>query len=73
MNKGNLVDKYQEGLPDEEMPELGEEDFARAKANRFAKQMFRLDEDVAAYFKTAQEVNEALRLVIQLSQMVSHK
>jgi len=35
--------------------------------------MFRLDEDVAAFFKTPQEVNEALRLVIQLTQVVSHK
>ena len=73
MNKDNLADNYQEGIPDEEMPELREKNFAIAKPNRFAKYTFRLDEDVAAYFKTPQEVNEALRLVIQLSQMVPHK
>lgn len=69
----NLVDKHQEGVPDEEMPELRKEDFARAKPNRFAKHMFKLDEDVAAYFKEKREINEALRLVIRLSQMFSHK
>ena len=73
MNKNNLADNYHEGISDEEMPELREEDFAGAKPNRFAKHMFRLDEDVATYFKTPQEANEALRLVIKLSQMVSHK
>jgi len=73
MNKNNLADNYQEGIPDEEMPELQKEDFAKAKSNRFANYMFRLDEDVAAYFKTSQKVNEALRLVIQLSQMVPHR
>ncbi len=73
MNKENSADKYEEGIPDEEMPELSEKDFARAKSNRFAKYMFRLDEDVAPYFKTPKEVNEALRLVIRLSQMVPHK
>lgn len=31
MNKKNLIDKHQDGIPDEEMPELKEEDFARAK------------------------------------------
>ncbi len=72
MNKKVLIDKYQEGKPDEEMPELGEEDFARAKPNRFAKRVFQLDEDVSTYFKTAQEINEALRLVIRLNKIVSH-
>jgi hypothetical protein len=73
MNKENLTNNYQEGIPDEEMPELREEDFAKAKPNRFSKYMLRLDDDVAGFFKTPQEVNEALRLVIQLSQVVSHK
>ncbi len=73
MNRDSSVGNYKEGIPDEEMPELRDEDFARAKPNRFVKHMFRLDEDIAAYFKTPQEVNEALRLVIQLSQMISHK
>jgi hypothetical protein len=73
MSKSNFADNYQEGIPDEEMPELEEKDFYSAKPNRFAKQMLRLDDDVAAFFKTPQEVNNALRLVIQLSQMVSHK
>lgn len=73
MNKSNFADNYQEGVPDEEMPELKEEDFSGAKPNRFAKQMLRLDDDVAAFFKTPQEVNDALRLVIQLSQMVINR
>lgn len=73
MNKKNLSDKHQDGIPDEEMPELKEEDFARAKPNRFAKRVFQLDEDVSAYFKTAKEINEALRLVIRLNEIVSHK
>lgn len=29
-----------EGVPDEEMPELKEEDFARAGPNRFTKHVF---------------------------------
>jgi len=73
MNKEKLLDKHQEGIPDEEMPELKEDDFARAKPNRFAKRVFQLDEDVSAYFKTAKEINDALRLVIQLNEIVSHK
>ena len=73
MNRHNLADNGQEGIPDEEMPELGEEDFAGAKPNRFARNMFSLDRDVAAFFRTQQEINEALRLVIQLGRMVSHK
>jgi hypothetical protein len=28
MNKYNLISKHQEGVPDEEMPELREQDFA---------------------------------------------
>ncbi len=70
MNKNSLIDNCRDGIPDKEMPELSEEDFAGAKPNRFAN-MFALDEDVAVYFKTQQEVNEALRLVIKLSRMVS--
>ena len=73
MNKENLANNYDQGVPDEEMPELSEEDFAKAKPNRFAKYMFRLDDDVASFFKTQQEINAALRLVIQLSQVISHK
>jgi len=34
---GNSADKYQEGIPDEEMPELRKKDFTAAKSNRFAK------------------------------------
>ncbi|MBF0378953.1 MAG: hypothetical protein HQK72_15960 [Desulfamplus sp.] len=73
MNKENLANNYDQGVPDEEMPELSEEDFGKAKPNRFAKYMFRLDDDVASFFKTQQEINAALRLVIQLSQVISHK
>jgi len=72
MKKENLMDKVQEGVPDEAMPELKNEDFARAKPNRFVKRGFQLDEDISAYFKTEREVNEALRLVIQLNQIVSN-
>ena len=68
----NLIDKDQEGIPDEAMPELREEDFARAKPNRFVKRGFQLDDDILAYFKTEREVNEALRLVIRLNQIISH-
>ena len=71
MNGDSLVNNCREGIPDEEMPELSGADFAGAKPNRFTKRMFALDEDVAVYFKTQQEVNEALRLVIKLSRMVS--
>ena len=35
----NLIDDLQEGIPDEEMPELREDDFAGAKPNRFARHM----------------------------------
>jgi len=71
MSKESLANNY--GFPDDEMPELKEEDFANSKPNRFVN-MFRLDDDVASFFKTSQEINKALRLVIQLSQMVSlHK
>ncbi len=73
MNKNNSAVKDQEGKPDEEMPELSEKDFAGAKSNRFARRMFSLDEDVSAYFKTSEAVNEALRLVIRLTQTVSHQ
>ncbi len=73
MNKIDLIDKNQEGIPDEEMPELKEEDFARAQPNRFVKRGFQLDSDVSAYFKTERDVNEALRLVIRLNQIISHK
>lgn len=73
MNKENLIIEEQEGIPDVTMPELGEEDFARAKPNRFANRGFQLDDDVSVYFKTEREVNEALRLVIRLNQIISHK
>ena len=72
MKKENLRDKAEEGIPDEVLPELRDEDFARAKPNRFVKRGFQLDEDILAYFKTEREVNEALRLVIQLNQIVSN-
>ena len=73
MNKENLIDNDQNGMPNEEMPELTEEDFAKAESNRFVKTGFQLDDDVLAYFKTEREVNEALRLVIRLNQIISHK
>ncbi len=73
MNRVNTKNNNQDGIPDEEMPELKEDDFARSKPNRFAKHIFRLDEDVSAYFKSSKEINEALRLVIKLNEVVSHK
>ena len=73
MNKDNLISKHQEGVPDEEMPELEEIDFARAKPNRFVKGIFQLDKDLLAYFNSSQKINDALRLVIQLNKIVSHK
>jgi hypothetical protein len=73
MNKENLSDKDQKGMPDEEMPELKEEDFSRAQPNRFVRRGFQLDDDILVHFKTEREVNEALRLVIRLNQIVSHK
>jgi hypothetical protein len=73
MNKENLSDNDQNGIPDEQMPELTEEDFVRAGSNRFIRTGFQLDDDVLAYFKTEREVNEALRLVIRLNQIISHK
>ena len=72
MNRDILITKQQVGQADEEMPELGEKDFARAKLNRFAKGVFQLDEDVLSYFKTSKEINDALRLIIQLKKIVSH-
>lgn len=73
MNKDNLISKPQDGVPDEEMPELQEQDFARAKPNRFVRGIFQLDKDLLAYFRSSQEINDALRLVIQLNKLVSHK
>ena len=37
MSKSILFIKNQVGQPDEEMPELQERDFAKAKSNRFAR------------------------------------
>ena len=73
MNKDNLIYKPQDGVPDEEMPELQEQDFARAKPNRFVRGIFQLDKDLLAYFNSSQKINDALRLVIQLNKIVSHK
>ena len=72
MKKENLTDSAQDGVPDERMPELRDEDFARAKPNRFVNRGFQLDDDILAYFKTEREVNEALRLVIRLNQIISN-
>jgi hypothetical protein len=72
MNKDILISKHQVGKPDEEMPELKEQDFTRAKPNRFAEGVFQLDKDVSSYFKTSKEINDALRLIIQLNEIVSH-
>lgn len=73
MNEDNLISNHQEGVPDEEMPELQEQDFARAKPNRFVKGIFQLDKDLLTYFNSSKEINDALRLVIQLNKIVSHK
>ncbi|MBF0398561.1 MAG: hypothetical protein HQK78_17430 [Desulfobacterales bacterium] len=73
MKMDNLTNNGKEGFPDEETLELREEDLLKGKPNRFAKHIFRLDNDVSFFFKTPQAVNKALRLVIQLSQMVPHK
>ena len=73
MNKDNLISKHQEGVPDEEMPELQEQDFARAKPNRFIRGIFQLDQDLLAYFNSSNDIDDALRLVIQLNKIVSHK
>ncbi len=64
------IDKKKYGLPDEENPEWTDEDFAQAKANRFAQRTVILDEDVAKYFPADKEVNEVLRTIIQLTQHV---
>lgn len=40
MSKADLINKHQAGVLDKEMPELKEEDFSRAKPNRFAKRVF---------------------------------
>jgi len=41
----------QEGVPDAEMPELQEQDFARARPNRFAKGISQLDKDLKKAIK----------------------
>ncbi len=73
MNEEKLVDKYIEAVADDEMPELTEEDFVNAKPNRFVKRIFHLDDDLSPYFETEREINEALRLVIRLNELVSHQ
>lgn len=40
MNKDSLISNHQEGVPDEEMPELQEQDFARVQPNRFIGEYF---------------------------------
>jgi len=67
MNKGILQNKQPEAKPDAEMPELSEADFARAKPNRFAKNVFQLDDDVSAYFKTSKEVKLRKKLNFERS------
>jgi len=73
MNQDSLKSNHQEGVPDEEMPELKEQDFARARPNRFATGIFQLDKDLLTYFNSSKEINDALRLVIKLNKIVSHK
>ncbi len=68
MNATTVKNEY--CLPDKENPEWTDDDFARAKPNRFARSTITLDEDVAKYFPTDKEVNEALRMVIQLVERV---
>ena len=72
MNKDISISKHQVGHPDEEMPELEEKDFAKAKPNRFAEGVLLLDKDVSSYFKTSKDVNDALRLIIQLNKIITH-
>ncbi|MFO7538272.1 MAG: hypothetical protein R6X32_09465 [Chloroflexota bacterium] len=54
-------------------------DYAKAKPNRFAQKLNQeaiivvLEPDVAAAFPTAESINEALRLVIQLSAIPAAK
>ena len=72
MNKDILISNHQVGQPDEEMPELEEKDFVSARPNRFAKGVFLLDKDLSSYFRTSKEINDALRLIIQLNKIVSH-
>ena len=73
MNNNNLTSKHQNGVPGMEMPELQEQDFARAKPNRFIRGIFQLDKDLLAYFNSSKDINDALRLVIQLNKIVSNK
>ena len=71
MSKDILASTNQVGQPDEEMPELQKQDFIKAKPNRFIKGVFQLDKDLSAYFKTSKEINDALRLIIQLNKIVT--
>ena len=73
MNKDSLISNHEEGVPDEEMPELQEQDFARAKPNRFLRGIFQLDKDLLKYFNSSKDINDALRLVIKLNKIISHK
>jgi len=73
MNKDSLISNHQEGVPDEEMPELQEQDFTRARPNRFIRGIFQLDKDLLTYFNSSKDVNDALRLVIKLNKIVLHE
>lgn len=51
MNNDCFISDNQEGVPDAEMPELQEQDFARARPNRFAKGISKLDKDLKKAIK----------------------
>lgn len=59
-------------LDDDLLPEY-HFDYKKAKPNRFAKEestrpiMIQLDADVAAVFRSAEAVNDALRLLLRIS------
>ncbi len=71
-----MIMKTQKDKPTRQNDELSDHydfDYTRAKPNRFAQKLTQeamvivLEPDVAAAFPTAESINEALRLVIQLS------
>jgi hypothetical protein len=75
-NVNEVTMKKPSDKPNKEVDELREHydlDYGQAKPNRFADQFSQdavvvvLDADVAAAFPTPESVNEALRLVLQLS------
>lgn len=77
-----MIMKMQRDKPAKKNDELSDHydfDYTKAKPNRFAQKLNQeaiivvLEPDVAAAFPTAESINEALRLVIQLSAIPSAK